>query len=155
MTKEEKINQKKELKAICITLVETRVSNALQAMNQAQEAANSEEKSSAGDKYETGRAMSQRERDMNAMQWKEANKELLFLKSIDIDKIYECAESGAIIKSNDHTYFIAVGIGSIIYNEQKVFVISAKAPLASLLIGKKKGEEFVFHEKRIKIETVY
>jgi len=38
----------------------------LREMDLAQESANSEEKSSAGDKYETGRAMSQQQRDFFA-----------------------------------------------------------------------------------------
>ena len=43
-------------------------------MANAQESANAEEKSSAGDKYETGRAMMQIERDKAAQQLNESMK---------------------------------------------------------------------------------
>jgi hypothetical protein len=51
----------------CKNEIERRVANFEYAMMDAQASANSEDKSSAGDKYETGRAMSQIARDMNVV----------------------------------------------------------------------------------------
>ena len=45
------------LHAACQTFIEQRMAAAAQAMQAAQESANSDTKSSAGDKYETGREM--------------------------------------------------------------------------------------------------
>jgi hypothetical protein len=50
-------DQAQESRAAVLT---QRINTAQAAMDRAQEAANSEEKSSSGDKYETGRAMGQR-----------------------------------------------------------------------------------------------
>ncbi|MDB5240215.1 MAG: hypothetical protein JWP57_840, partial [Spirosoma sp.] len=47
---------KQALHARCRHYVQQRIDTARQAMEAAQESANSESKSSAGDKYETGRA---------------------------------------------------------------------------------------------------
>src|SRR6478609_11532726 len=58
----------------CVEYVNLRIDTSKQAMADAQESANAEEKSSAGDKYETGRAMMQIERDKAAQQLHEAIK---------------------------------------------------------------------------------
>ena len=59
---------KKLLIAHCTALLVQRITVSETAMKNAQESANSEDKSSAGDKYETSRAMGHLDRDMNAKQ---------------------------------------------------------------------------------------
>ncbi len=54
-------------------------------MDRAQEAANSEGKSPAGDKYETGRAMGQLQKEMHGRQLAEYAKEVKALQSIVVD----------------------------------------------------------------------
>ena len=66
MTDLEKIAFKEKLRSQCIALIEERMQLAAEAMQQAQDAANAEEKSSAGDKYETGRAMNHIQKDLHA-----------------------------------------------------------------------------------------
>lgn len=51
------LETKAKLYASCLKLVDERVSHIEDAMRNAQASANEETKSSAGDKYETGRAM--------------------------------------------------------------------------------------------------
>ncbi len=62
----EKLQFKEKLKDEAISIVQNRINSAATAMANAQESANSNDKSSAGDKYETSRAMGQLDRDMNA-----------------------------------------------------------------------------------------
>ena len=57
---------KNKLLQHCKELIEARLKNAEDAMNRAQESANDNEKSSAGDKFETGRAMGHLEKEMYA-----------------------------------------------------------------------------------------
>ena len=76
MTDHEKIAFKNKLKEFCQSLIAQRIDAVKININQAQEAANNEEKSSAGDKYETSRAMNQLERDMHSRQMAESIKEL-------------------------------------------------------------------------------
>jgi acyl-CoA thioesterase len=105
--------------------------------DQAQEAANSEEKSSAGDKYETSRAMNQIERDNYAHQLSVAIEDMNLLQTIDSDRLYEQADNGAVICSTDKSiYFIASGIGIVQFEDDKVIVLSPKAPLAQMLRGR-------------------
>ena len=64
MTNSEKIKFKELLKKECGFLLKNRSINSNSAMQDSQESANNQEKSSAGDKYETSRAMGQIDRDM-------------------------------------------------------------------------------------------
>ena len=68
MNDQQKIYFKNTLKKRCIEIIEKRISSSYNSMENAQAAANEEEKSSSGDKYETGRAMSYLEKDMYARQ---------------------------------------------------------------------------------------
>ena len=95
MTETEKIVFKNKLKHFCTSIIEQRVEAAKRAIASAQQSANSEQKSSVGDKYETARAMAHLEKDMNARQLAENLKELAILHSVNTDKIYMAAEAGA------------------------------------------------------------
>ena len=88
MTIKEKLRYKKELHQYCVEIIQQRINAAVQAMQNAQEAANSEEKSSAGDKYETGRAMNHLEKDMHARQLAANKNELAALLAVDNNTLH-------------------------------------------------------------------
>jgi len=122
------------------------------AMEEAQQAANQEEKSSAGDKYETGRAMSQNLRDLNARQFEEAK---LAIKAFDLsvqNSEFKTAESGALIKTSEFLYFLGPGLGKVVVPEgPEVISLSPIAPLGKLFLGKKKGQSIEFQKRKIEI----
>ena len=138
-----------------MSIIQMRMGLADQAMKQAQEAANSEEKSSAGDKYETSRAMNQIERDNYAHQLSVAVQDMNLLQTIDADKLYEQADNGAVICSEDTIYFIASGIGIMPFDGEKVIVLSPKAPLAQMLRGRSKGDQVSLNGKDLTIKDIF
>jgi len=138
----------------CIRLLEARISDYRIAMNAAQEAANSDDKSSAGDKYETARAMGQLDRDMNAKQLVEAQSELQSIIKIDLDYISESAQFGSLIETSNGIYFIAVGIGVLEIEKQKIIVLSPKSPLAKEMMSKKIGNQFLFNSKEFTVKNI-
>ena len=77
---------KQRLVAECKRYVASRIETANQAMINAQKAANEEDKSSVGDKYETGRAMMQIERDKAAQQLDEALKLKNIIDQLPMEK---------------------------------------------------------------------
>ncbi|MFM7852135.1 MAG: 3-oxoacyl-ACP synthase, partial [Flammeovirgaceae bacterium] len=83
------IELKKLIYTACLRMIQERQHYSRLAMSSAQDAANAEEKSSAGDKYETGRAMAQIERDKAAMQLAEVLKMGGALEKIDPDRVYQ------------------------------------------------------------------
>lgn len=151
----EKICLKKELQQRCITVLEQRIATADQAMDQAQEAANSEEKSSAGDKYETSRAMGQLSRDMNAKQLEEARRDLAFVKNLQSGRLFNSAQAGSVVIVEGITFFISLGLGTIDLHDSKVVLISPTAPVALQLEGKKAGDTFAFRGNDAKILDIF
>lgn len=145
MTREEKILYKQQLKQSGLDLIGQRIANTRLQMEEAQQAANQEGKSSAGDKYETARAMNHLQKDMFARQLDEQSREQAALYAVDADKLYETATAGAVLQSDKLTFFIAAGLGKQTVNGHTVLYLSPKAPLAQQLQHKKQGDHFVFN----------
>jgi transcription elongation GreA/GreB family factor len=142
---------KTELKDHCISIIQDRIAGLITAMADAQAAANEETKSSAGDKYETARAMSQLEKDMLARQLAENKKELTAMMGVDVTGDDELARTGSLICCSDMDFFLLGGLGKMVVNGVTVFVISPNAPLALSLMGKKKGDTFQFNKQTMEI----
>ncbi len=136
----EKITFKIKLKESCVTLLKERIANALQAMNQAQESANNQEKSSVGDKHETSRAISQAERDMNARQLQQAEKDLHFVENMNVEQVSHNIVNGSVFKIQEQFFFVAIGLGAISVENTNVMVISHQSPIFLSLKMKKRGE---------------
>ena len=146
--------QKETILETCKELVSQRIEHAEKAMKEAQEGSNSEEKSSAGDKYETGRAMGHLNSEMNAKQLVKAQEELQLLKRIDIGT-NPVARQGSLIETETTLFFIGVGLGPLDIQAQTIITLSAQAPLAKLLIGKEKGAHIVINNQTHIIQNIY
>ena len=141
--------------AACLAYVHTRLAAARAGMAAAQESSNSETKSSAGDKYETGRAMAQQERDRHAAQLHEAQQLLGALQKLNPELASDTVRTGALAATSLGAFYISIGAGRLPTAEgQEFMAVSAVAPLAAALSGKKAGEEVVFNGKKIKVEAV-
>lgn len=155
MTDQEMMAFKTGLKQLGEQLIKERIAMARAAMDSAQEAANSEDKSSAGDKYETGRAMGHLEKDMHARQLAENMKELDKLQKVNTEMICHTAQVGALVQCGGFAFFIAAGLGRQVIADQQVFFLSPDAPIAKILFSKKAGDQFLFNKKETVIQAVY
>jgi hypothetical protein len=149
------ITLKQQLLEACQQAQAKRVEYARNAMEDAQQAANQEEKSTAGDKYDTSRAMSQNVRDMNAKQLQEALKEIALLQHIKPEILVTQARLGSVVKTSIGNYFIAISGGPYVLGKEKYFSISPASPIGELLMNKQKGESFMFRDKTIMITDVF
>lgn len=149
----------KEFRKALIEVCRERLNERLQvfeeAMLRAQDFANEQEKSSAGDKYETSRAMAQLEREMNAAQAAEVQNELQFLMKIDPDLRSNKIIVGSVIETSRALYFIGVGLNAINLTGTNVITLSARAPLSKALLGKQAGDVVHFNKMDIAIKAVY
>jgi hypothetical protein len=154
MIMEQKAGYKKKLHQYCIEIIQQRINATLQTMQNAQAAANSEEKSSAGDKYETGRAMSHLEKDMHARQLAANQHELAALLGVDTNSMITSVTTGSIIVCNECNFFIAAGLGKILFENQTVYLLSPNAPLAKSVLTKVAGNTISFNNKEMVIKEV-
>lgn len=138
---------KQKLLALCVDHVEQRINVATAAMQDAQDAANEETKSSAGDKYETGRAMMQMERDQAAMQLDDALKLKRTLALINENEQHDVVSLGSIVITKSFNAFIAVGPAKLDVEGKTFFIVTPLSPLGKVLAGLKPGAEFTFNNK--------
>lgn len=150
VTKEIKI----KLFNACNEIVEQKINTFKNALQEAQEAANNETKSSAGDKHETGRAMAQLETEKLTAQLTESTKLAQVLNQVDTSIIHKTIHLGSLIKTNNATFFIAASLGKVSVNNNDIFVISTSSPIGKQLIGLKATDKFAFNERKYLIEAV-
>lgn len=125
------------------------------AMQAAQESSNSETKSSAGDKYETGREMANQERDRHAAQLYEAQKLLADLQKLNPELPSDTVRPGALVATNLGLFFVSVGAGKMQTAEgQEFLAVSPAAPIMAALSGKQAGDEAIFNGKRVQVLMV-
>ena len=146
---------KEELLEECREFIQQRIDVSKKAMNNAQDSANNETKSSAGDKFETGRAMMQMEVDKNARQLSEATQVRLKLDLVNPEMLYDKVRFGSVIITELANYFIAISAGRIIVDDVKYYAISPQAPLAIEMLQKKAGDIVTFNDKPMKILEVF
>ena len=147
-------NIKSVLYRKCDEYVKQRIENARNAMLSAQEAANEELKSSAGDKYTTDRAMMQREKEKHAHQLEEALKLEKTMVLLSIDKHFDQVALGSLVYTTTGIYFIAISLGKTSVEGQDIFVISALSPIGQRLINKKTHDVIEFNGKKITIKDI-
>ncbi len=126
----------------------------LQGLDKAsQEAANNETKSSAGDKYETGRAMAHLEKERLATQIETQAKLKKVLDQIDSAKTAETIGLGSLVQLGDAWYYLSVALGKVKLEDKEIFCISPVAPIGKLLQGKKIGDKVSFQGEKV-VEVV-
>lgn len=130
----------------CCDILEERIHEAQRGIDVAQHDSNSETKSSAGDKYETGRAMAQLEKERHARRKAILEDMLLRLRQIGCSPSAESATEGSLVCTNRGLYFISIGLGSIVLDNQIYHCLSQYSPFGEALLELEVGDEVDFRE---------
>lgn len=133
---------KKEIHQKCLQVLKERIDSLKEALAIAQEAANEETKSSAGDKHETGRAMMQLETEKLHEQLGKALRENDHLQRIDPGQKCESVKEGALVETNRMVFYFAVSAGNHKMEGKDLVSLSIGSPLGMAASGKKKGDTF-------------
>lgn len=155
MNIEEALLLKHKLHSSCEESLEKRLFNIKQALGEAQEAANQETKSSAGDKHETGRAMMQLETEKLSRQIQEVLNEQQLLKQIRHDKKYSMVDRGALVITNQIKLYISISAGQLKVDGDTYYAISINTPLGLTLKEKKTGDTVLFQNKPYDILQIF
>ena len=132
-------------------MLDTRVNETLVAIAEAKASRDSDTKSSAGDKYETGRAMIQMEIEKNeSLLSKIVNMKAEF-DQIKTDLKPKKADFGSLVVTNHETYLIAVSMGMLKVDAESVYAISLASPIGLILHNKEVGNKFEFRGRDYKI----
>jgi hypothetical protein len=145
---------KSALHAACQAFIQQRIEAARTAMQAAQESSSSETKSSAGDKYETGREMANAERDRNAAHMQQAQQLQAELARINPEAACDTARPGALVTTSMGRFYLSISAGKLAVDGAEVFAVSAAAPVAVALKGLRAGEQTVFNGKPVRVLAV-
>lgn len=145
------MNLKQHLFSECQKKLNKRLAVLQHKISDLQNSLQSETKSSAGDKHETGRAMLQLEREKAGNQLAELQKQLEILHKINPEALSDKAALGSVVKTTDLNYFIGVSVGEIKLENDSFYAISAATPIGRLLVSKKVGDRIQFRMQEFKI----
>lgn len=111
-------------------------------------------KSSAGDKYETGREMMNQESGKLQSQLSVFHQQLDTLNKINPTVKYKTIGLGAFVKTTQANYFLSISYGKIVFDGMELYMISGITPIAQLMLNKTVGNHFNWHGKKIIIEEI-
>lgn len=145
---------KSHIHAACIAKQQIKIYELQNAINKVQESIVGEENSTAGNKFETARAMGQEEMDRLNHTMTIAQRELTVLHHIHPKKTCDTAQLGAVVTTNQKNIYIAVGLGRLVIDDETYFAISSSSPIGKQLMGKGKNSSIAFAGKTEKIISV-
>jgi hypothetical protein len=148
------VNLKQQLIEVCENYVEARISRALAGIKDLDEALKMESKSSAGDKYETGRAMIHLEVDKLLLQLEQYKGLKKTLALAGHNRNSGIIGFGSVVKTSAANYFLSIPAGEILLENEKFYAIGINSPIAQALLGKKEKENFIFNGNTNKILLV-
>lgn len=138
-----------------LKLVASKLQTQQQALQDLVDSAGSETKSSAGDKYETGRAMLHMEQDNIRQQMAETLAQKALLNAIDPHAHHERIGLGSVVRSTNGYYYLSAALGKLIVEGQAVMALSLKSPLGAKLAGLQVGDSVVINERELIIKEVW
>lgn len=149
------IETKRQLLAACHQLINDKIENLNSVLDSIKRAKHNETKSSAGDKFETGRAMMHLEEEKNGAQLMQNVQLRQALGRIKLTKIHASVSFGSIVITPQAKYFISVGLGKVSLDGTIYFCLSPEAPIGKALWGKQAGERLLFNKREIEISAVF
>ncbi|MDG2454263.1 MAG: hypothetical protein P8N47_00515 [Bacteroidia bacterium] len=146
--------KKSKIHAACMEKLQNQVNELQSAIDKVQESIVGEDNSTAGNKFETARAMGQEELDRLNQTMNHAIKEFTILSQISPNKPCTTAQLGAHIVTDKKELYLATGIGRLVIGEKTIFVTSPTSPVGQQLMGLEKDGELAFAGKKEKILSV-
>ena len=148
------MNHKEELLNQCEAYVNKRLQTVEETISSSQKALQSETKSSAGDKHETGRAMLQLEMEKAGQQLAGISLMKEILAKVDLTNVSKNIHLGSLIFTEKANYFLAISVGKLVVADKQYFAISVSSPIGQLLLGKQESDVIFFNGNQIKIIKV-
>jgi hypothetical protein len=149
----DRMSIKKQLLLKCLDIQTHIINTAKKAMDDAQQSAN-EEKNSNEDMSDSFRETMQATRDVYARQVQEGINTLGLLNRIMI-KPLEVVKFGAVVVTDFQNYFISAGLGEVKIDDKNFVTVSTLTPLYQILSEKKKGDLFMFLDRKYRILDVF
>lgn len=145
---------KGEILEACFDYVNKRINEVEFAIESANNSLKEDTKSSAGDKYETGREMIQQDLNRLQQQFVLANEDKALLERVKGVEGTRIVSTGSLVETDKGVwYFITISIGRL-SKFPNVYVVSPKSPIGVLLLGKQLGEKVEFNNQAFAVNQL-
>ena len=145
---------KEQVHTQCRVLITAKLESLHQALKELIDSAGNETKSSAGDKFETGRAMLHIEQDHIRKQVAEVLAQKAVLEAIDPGRQPERIALGSLVKASGGYYFLSTALCKMIVEGQLVIALSLQSPLGGRLAGLELGDRVMMNGKELVVEQI-
>ena len=135
-------------------LLKNKMTELERVINEVQQSANQESKSSMGDKYETGRAMAQNEVFMLQTQLASLRQDFETIHTIDFSISIDKVIQGSLVETSTGWFLLSIGLGKITVEGKNLFCISINSPLGQVLKGKSASEAYVMNGRSSTIKKI-
>ncbi len=146
---------KRILKDRLLQQIDEELANESMMIETARETANADTKSSAGDKFETTRAMMHLEQETYSRQMEETLTRQQQAQSTPIDTHCKTVQVGSVAITSIGNFFIAVSGDDIEIDDEEYTPISLLSPIGEVLRGKSKDDSIAFRGNSITIESLF
>lgn len=136
------------------TMVTAKIDGLKYQLQELQESTAGETKSTAGDKYETARAMLQIEQDNVRRQLQEALEMQAQFVSLKQEQQSSIIVPGSLIKTDKGWLLLGTALGKTTIDDTVVIALSPQSPLGKKLLGLKAGNVASVNNIDYKIEIV-
>ncbi|MCH7401940.1 hypothetical protein ACFOUP_15995 [Belliella kenyensis] len=122
-------------------------------LSELQQSSEAEEKSSAGDKYETHQEMLNQNRSMLQKQLSTTKVMLNQLNAVPVKALHS-VEEGALIKVAMGWIWVSIPLGKVTLDGTDYQLVSKESPLLTALWGLKRGEKGEFRNNKVEVLEV-
>ena len=77
------------------------------------------------------------------------------LRAIDLSREQDMAELGAVIRTDQGCFFLAISAGTAVVDGESIMCISADSPIGQSLYGAEEGDYISFRTKEYEILSVF
>lgn len=131
---------KTTIKEYCLTKLQRQKQELQSAIEKVFDSIIEEDKSTAGNKYETARALGQEELDRLHRQVNSTDQQIALLNQLDSTVSHSDIQTGSLVKTSTKYIYFAIAIGRIQIDGTDIFVISINSPMGQKAKGLKKGD---------------
>jgi len=76
------------------------------------------------------------------------------LQQINIQQTSDKVILGSLVRTTRGNYFLSIGLGKLLLQEETYYAISTAAPIGQLLLGGQVGDSLSFQEKSFSIQAI-
>ena len=138
----------------CLAFVQKRESSILSTIKSHQSALQTETKSSAGDKHETGRAMLQLEMEKAGKQLEDVYQMKQVLGKINMSLTEKKARLGSLILTTIGPYYLSISAGALKIEDKTYYAVSVDSPIGKCLLGSVPTDRLYFRNEFEVIDVV-